>query len=152
MGQAIIVRNYMSLAVMNLKQGQSTRWYVFLKLCPVQQLEIQRRFNQDGVQPRKYNKTRGGGKGVKLYTIVMEFTMLIEKPHTITVFHFSLLLKHYRNFRYNKSLFYETIQGHWKIFGILGPQTLNISSISPKLKKEYVIFDSFLTSLNFLLP
>lgn len=150
MGQAI-VRNYMSLAVMNLKQGQSARCYVFLKVCPVQQLEIQRRFNQDGVQPRKYNKTRGG-EGVRLYTIVMEFTMLIEKPHAITVFHFSLLLKHYRNFRYDKSLFYETIQGHQKIFGILGPQTLNISSISPKLKKEYVIFDSFLTSLNFLLP
>lgn len=44
MGQAI-VRNCMSLAVMNLKQGQSTRWYVFPKLCPVQQLEMQRRFN-----------------------------------------------------------------------------------------------------------
>lgn len=53
-----------------------------------------------------------GGKGVRLYTIVMEFMILIEKPHAIRVFHFSLLLKCYRNFRYDKSLFYETIQGH----------------------------------------
>ena len=43
MDQAV-PKNHMSLVITNLRHVQSTRWYVFLKISPVQQLQIQRRW------------------------------------------------------------------------------------------------------------